>query len=346
MVVRGYVSLLMRLLAFALVLFAIGPSARADETAYYVGNSLTHQGTGASGGGVASLAGQMGYAHSAWGAHIRCSSGMQAIWNDPSTTCVDPNQSFGTFDNALPNFDWTRVSLQPWYSDPVETSLARFVDFYDLTQSQGRNSGTIFYVFQGHPDLSGGGDYADVWMADYNPADGLTIVTRDAMAQVIEGVRLHPGIDANRVFMVPTGDVWLEIDTRMRAGLIPGFNTVQDDIYADDLVHLERVGRWVEGMTFAATFYGQSPEGLTIPGAYPPFTVTAEQKSAFEDAVWDVVSTHQYTGVPEPALAAPLTVCALLLLRRPRYLGRHHLRDDAGRQLAQRERVPVGPDRV
>jgi hypothetical protein len=125
-------------------------------------------------------------------------------------------------------------------------------------------------------------------------------------------LRDHPDVDGAHLFMVPVGDVLYELDQRMKAGGIDGFTSVQQ-LY-NDAPHLTQIGNWIAGMTFYSTFWGESPVGLSA--SYYGQTLTPEQTLAFQETVWDVVSTHPFT-VPEPIAALPLLI-GLLALRRAR----------------------------
>jgi hypothetical protein len=73
-------------------------------------------------------------------------------------------------------------------------------------------------------------------------------------------------------------------------------------------------------LTFFATLYREDPAGLPT----APYGVTnAAFAAAVQDAVWDAVNGHPYSGVnvvPEPRAAVLLALALLPLLRRLRAL--------------------------
>jgi hypothetical protein len=299
-------------LAAVLVILLLASSTRADDEAiYYVGNSLTAQ---AEPYRIWQMSNARGHAHER-GLHIKCGAGLDYIWNHPTEFCVTPRAPYGTFSNALPNYDWSKVTLEPYYDTLAGPSGAveRIADFIALSQSTGRNAGTDFFVYSAWPTSTGASfDFSAAWDAEYNPAVSATRMTRDFMHQAAEALRDHPDVDGSHIFMVPVGDVLYELDQRMKAGGIDGFTSVQQ-LY-NDAPHLTQIGNWIAGMTFYSTFWGESPVGLSA--SYYGQTLTPEQTLAFQETVWDVVSTHPFT-VPEPIAALPLLI-GLLALRRAR----------------------------
>jgi hypothetical protein len=290
-------------LAAVLVILLLASSTRADDEAiYYVGNSLTAQ---AEPYRIWQMSNARGHAHER-GLHIKCGAGLDYIWNHPAEFCVTPRAPYGTFSNALPNYDWSKVTLEPYY-DTLDMAASRIRDFIALAHSEGRNANATFYVYSAWPNSTGAGfDYSAAWMAEYDPAIASTRMSRDFMEQVVVS------LDGDAL-MVPVGDVLYELDQRMKAGEIDGFAGVHQ-LY-NDAPHLTQIGNWVAGMTFYSTFWGESPVGLSA--SYYGQTLTPEQALAFQETVWDVVSTHPFTSVPEPIATLPLLL-GLLAFRRAR----------------------------
>jgi len=98
--------------------------------------------------------------------------------------------------------------------------------------------------------------------------------------------------------IVPVGDVLYELNERMHRLEIPGFTDI-GQIYNDN-VHLGIIGGYIAGLTTYATLYREDPHGLPSLdwGFNSPLL-----ESQIQDVVWDVVSHHAFTDVPEPASA-------------------------------------------
>ena len=217
----------------------------------------------------------------------------------------------------MPGHDWSKVTLEPYYDTLTGPTAAveRMADFIALSQSTGRNAGTNFFVYSAWPNSTGAGfDFSAAWDAEYDPAVSATRMTRDFMHQSTLALREHPGVDGEHIFMVPVGDVLYELDQRMKAGGVDGFTGVHE-LY-NDAPHLTQIGNWIAGMTFYSSFWGESPVGLSA--TYYGQSLTPEQTLAFQETVWEVVSSHPFTNVPEPAAALPLLLGLLALRRAPR----------------------------
>ncbi len=313
------------LIAVILAAMLVSPTL-GSEAVYNIGNSLTWD---SSPDGVAQLAAQRGYTLHV-GYQINCSKTLDYIWNDPSGWCVQPASPYGTHDNALPNYQWTAVTLQPFpdlnydgtLSD-LSTDTARILDFIGNSQSDNRNADTIFYIYASWPAQSLG-SYHSVWTQDrLDQDDTPTLQTSAYFDHLIQRVRNSTQAD---IRMIPVGYVLDELDQRLQAGELAGYNGVAQ-WYRDD-VHLNDMGRYVAGITSFATLYGQNPAGMTATSAYNGSSFSQEFYSVAHDAVWDVVtSMHDVTGVPEPGTVSLLAIAGLVCLgygwRRRRQDGPH-----------------------
>jgi|GEM_PF-2908363 len=189
-------------------------------------------------------------------------------------------------------------------------------------------------------------DYKTAWDTAYTDVfSGTNSRTRDYFGQVVEEMRdpqealrsnlaLDPPPADPGTLMIPFGDVLYEINERMRLGNFGAFGDVEE--WYRDPVHLKfGLPQYVKAATFYATLFGESPDGLEwtvyddpqnfsrirggtieeIDGIpyFQSFGATVEEKEAMaalvNDAVWDVVAGHPYSGVaaiPEPSTAAML----------------------------------------
>jgi hypothetical protein len=205
---------------------------------------------------------------------------------------------YGTYGNALPNYEWDVVTLEPFGLN--STDAARISDFVGETLTNSANSDAQFYLYENWPLKAniGAGTYSAFWEQPWTGSGGsVTVRTRDyfqTLADQVNGMSL--GLEKD-VLLVPAGDVLNALDKRMRAGDIPGFTSALD-LYSDDVHLYTATGTFVVSTTFYATMYKDNPLGLAIPASQAS-TVTPEFAAAVQRVVWDVVAGHEYTGVPE-----------------------------------------------
>ncbi len=120
-----------------------------------------------------------------------------------------------------------------------------------------------------------------------------------------------------RLQMIPTGNVLLVLEKKMRAGEFPGVETVND--FYTDTQHL-RAGlpRYTVAATFYAILFEEPPDALdwTIynhPEKYGDdpahnegelLEITEERARIVNNTVWDVVAGHPHKGIPAAAQPA------------------------------------------
>lgn len=201
-----------------------------------------------------------------------------------------------------------------------------------------------------------GFDYKAAWDAPYtNGFSSADSRTRDYFDQVVEEMRdpqealrsnlaLDPPPADPGTLMIPFGDVLYEINERMRLGNFGAFTDIEQ--WYRDPIHLKfGLPQYAKAATFYATLFGESPDALDwtvyddpqnfgrirtgtieeIDGIpfFQSFGATEEERAALaalvNDAVWDVVAGHPYSGVaaiPEPGTGALLALAAVGVLAR------------------------------
>ena len=203
--------------------------------------------------------------------------------------------AYGTFGNALPNYEWDAVTLEPF--GPTATDAARIADFVGLMLNKPANIHTQAYLYENWPLQSniGAGTFSSFWEQPWTGINA-TIRTRDYFQSLANQVNVAELGLEKEILLVPAGDVLNALDKRMRAGDVPGFSSV-NALYQDD-VHLKTgVGYFTVSTAFYATMYHDNPMGLAIP-ANMTSTVTPEFAAIVQRVVWDVVAGHPYSGVP------------------------------------------------
>ena len=284
---------------------------------YHIGNSLTADSRPLA---LETFAVRRGHSLEV-GRHLGCSTSLTYAWNNPYSTCITPLAPFGQYGYALANFEFDYVTLQPARDAIFSNEVTSVLNFIDLTRANPANAETVFYIYSGWPTRY---DYPTKWLAPFEPTAGATMThTRQAYEELIAQVRASTDAEVN---MIPVGEVLYELVPRLWAGEVPGIPTVsdlyRDDQHLRDLLSAPAVGRYIASLTAYATIFGEDPTGLTKPAIYfgseEPFT--SEYYDVVHSTIWDVVSTYQFTGVPEPASMTLLLGGALLLAphrRRP-----------------------------
>ena len=161
-----------------------------------------------------------------------------------------------------------------------------------------------------------------------------TAAWRTQWQQVVDDVnaeRVGPDM-----FLVPAGAALIELYDQLESD--PSFPELTSflDLFRDapgggiDQVHLNEIGRYFIALVHYATFYRESPVGLTfqtVDRDGDPFPAPSPELALrMQQIAWDVVSSEPLSGVtvPEPAGAGPLfaAVFALGGLARGRRPGR------------------------
>jgi len=279
-------------LLFLLALLPLSVVKSVEITSYSIGNSLTWDSQPL---GVAAIANDFGFDQTV-GHHIRCSWSLNGILEAPDNTCLAPVPEFGRFGEALPNYPWDAVTLQPHRNATFNSTLLSDVDavlgFISESQSNGLNADTTFYLYTGWPVKQ---NYSTAWTAPVVDADTTpTVQAREYIEHLVDRVR---SATSTKVNVIPIGEVLYELDQRMQAGQIPGFNDI-GDFYRDNIHLTLDLGRYAAGITTFATMYGIDPAGSTKPdGFYGNGTAfTPALYDAIQDAVWDVISGDPYAG--------------------------------------------------
>lgn len=191
--------------------------------------------------------------------HILFGSSLTDIWNNPDTSNRPPGAE-GMFANALPNYSWNVLTLEPHASDFV-SDLSAIENFVNLLTTHQANRQTQVYLYQVWPNRTG--SYGDVWNAPFAGGPTSGAISRDYYRRLSEAVRtLDTQLD-KPILTIPTGEVFFEIAARVQAGTLPGLDDPQK-LYRDQ-VHLDSLGSFVLATTYYATVYQTNPVGLPFP---------------------------------------------------------------------------------
>jgi hypothetical protein len=292
-------------LLIVVVCAALTATARTNRV-YFIGNSVTDT---VKYDKLRQLAESRGHGMP-WGRQMIPGAPLQWLWEHPGDGFTQ--QPYGYPTNALPNYEWDCLSLQPFdrqlASDTNHASM-----FIELGMPH--NSNMQVYVLSRWPRQANfQPDFDGCWLSPYAGGWGYQLETKDFFEQVLLGLREQwPGLKP--ILMVPCGDVLYALNQKMKAGDIAGYTNIVQ-VYADG-IHFQDAGAYIVGCTYYATLFKESPIGL-------PYELYGISNSAYAAAVqttvWEVVSTHPYAGViPEPLAggvsAAALTAGVLLRSR-------------------------------
>jgi hypothetical protein len=226
---------------------------------------------------------------------------LEWIWDHPTEGF---NESpYGRYPNALPNFDWDVLTLQPFDRGLTEDirDCGRFMDLLYSRPGNAQTKVLIYSRWTRQQETSPGSNVYETynfplyWAKPYTQSNE----GKDYFERLLLGVRAnYPG---KPVFMAPVGDAILKFDTEARSGNIPGF-TQALGLFADG-IHLTDVGAYLVGCVFYATMYGETPIGLTYTG-YSGVNQTLATK--IQTIAWETVLDHPYSGVTSSSLASPV----------------------------------------
>ncbi|MFW6155121.1 MAG: hypothetical protein ACOC95_07895 [Planctomycetota bacterium] len=157
---------------------------------------------------------------------------------------------FGSYDQALQKHTFDALVLQPhgyWLNDrhadnAVEKgdldAASAFIRYATGDNPAGHKATGRVYLYGTWPridivwrrtDLDADGDgvvtFADFWNAPYDPAQNTprwTTPSRDFLTRLVTELNERHGDLAHSVRLIPVGDVFAELDKRIRAGDLPG----------------------------------------------------------------------------------------------------------------------------
>ena len=260
-------------------------SVSSGMTVYPIGNSLTN---GQPWSVISSWATSRGHTFT-YGKHVLFGSGLDEIWDSPGTTSDPSPAPFGRFPNALPNYEWDALVLEP-YNDSLNLNLPYIKNFVDLALTNPANLDTQVYIFQIWP-RSTWGDFRTHWDAGYpgNDLDGGWASTRDFYTSMVGALNATDLGLTKPVLTIPIGEVIYEVANRIAAGTMPGMSSTAE-LYVDP-IHFNELGSFLQVSTEYATWFGESPAGL------PPFGIEPTLALEIQKIAWQVVAGHSYSGV-------------------------------------------------
>lgn len=259
---------------------------------YSIGNSLTNDYLPQNFSGLAAASN----AGAVVGYHIRSASTLAFIQANPSNfTLVSPSQ----WNVALPVPSWNFLTAQPYYGstigDEMNAILAFIAAGFWIAPFR-------IYVYEGWPEQNAFlASYQNYWAQ--NVSNSLSQVTQhgNMARQMFENIQDRVATNTpGKVFVIPTGEVFNQLDIEARAGNIPGAVTV-NNFYRDN-AHMGDAGRFAAASAvFATLYHRRSTVDTSTLTSYVqglgtlPLTLSLAQQ--LESIVWSVVSAYPRSGV-------------------------------------------------
>lgn len=304
-----FTILMKKILAFVRLVLATciaAPLTTAETTlrVYYIGNSVTDALQYKKFADIA----RTKNIRIEWGRHMIPGAPLQWIWEHPQDGFSE--KPFGFYSNALANFEWDIVTLQP-FDRQLKSDLRYIQQFIDLALT--KSPQCRFFLYSRWPRMTIGGksvrfnqndydpnqrgsgrpsledldDWQQRWLAKYTGQWDGTNESRDYFLQLLREVRAANPSLADRVRLIPVGDVMAQLDLRMRDGKVPGSRSIWQ--FYKDGIHMAPNGSYVVACTFFAALTGLSPEGLP----HEPYGVEdAALARLIQATAWEIVSTR------------------------------------------------------
>lgn len=268
-----------------------------------------------------------------YGRHMIPGAPLSWIYDNPTSGFM--TSPYGYYANALPNYTWDVLTLQPFDrqlsgADGDRTMAGNFIHLA-LTNPANANMRVLIYSRWPRRENDSattyhGYSFRDQWDRSYtDPSWNGGFETRDYFEKLTEALRLdYPDLTID---IAPVGDVLYLLSERMELGLINHFTDISqiysDGIHFDDGGPHGNIGSYAVALTFYATMFQDSPIGDAQFGLWG--ITDAVLAGQIQQTVWDVVEGHPYSGVavPEPStwllllFALAAGVCARLRCLKP-----------------------------
>ncbi|PXA03669.1 hypothetical protein DDZ13_10260 [Coraliomargarita sinensis] len=236
---------------------------------YSIGNSHTGDSAILKKQGIYQLAQAMGkpFTH---GWHIRCSRGLDYMWNNPNDVCVEPN-AYGLFTDALTNYQWDVLMLQPfdvYTSDAIpenERELQAAIHFEEIcADPPGRLFLYTTWASSGalDDDVYVPDEFTDLWTEPYAVSSEEVLRRQGFMNWYYAELKRY--CDANEISLtvIPGGELIMELEQRIMKGLIPGMDAI-DDVFRD-YIHMDLAGRYLMAVAICSELYGVAPTDVPL----------------------------------------------------------------------------------
>jgi hypothetical protein len=216
---------------------------------------------------------------------------------------------YGFFPNALTNYDFNVLTLQP-FDRRLDNDVPTIQYFLNLLYGKAGNIDTKILIYSrwarrilvsSNPDVYAPYNFPALWNQAYSGNAGFdnTIETKDYFQKIVLGLRtLFP---TKKIFLAPVGDCFLEFDRQAKLGQISGFTQVNELFF--DAIHLTDTGNFLVSCVFYSCIFEETP----VPLNYVPYGIAEPIATKIKQIVWSVVDKHPYSGV-DSSVSPPITL--------------------------------------
>jgi PKD repeat protein len=268
-----------------MIILAAAMTASAT-TIYFIGNSVTDV---INYGALQKLAQSRGHTHQ-WGRTMIPGAPLDWFVQHPTDGITEA--PYGIWTNALPNYAWDFISLQP-FDRLLADDISAIGTFADLAKA--KSAGKTLIIYERWPrsdnhDASSAKGWNDAFMGPFTGGWDNSNETRDYFEQLTTRAKTaQPGF---RVILAPVGEVMHQLNIKMSAGQVPGYSHIWQ-VYADG-IHLNGAGAYIACCTYFATIYQEDPTGLGVPSDFGSLNSTYVQ--IVQQTVWDVIRNYKDSG--------------------------------------------------
>lgn len=271
----------------AFVSLAISANSFAQSSIYLIGNSVTdgiHYGEFES--TIEAATGKPFLQ----ARHVILGAPLSFIWENADGGFQDA--PYGHYPNALTNYTWDFISLQPWdaYLKDDIVNVQRYIDL-----AKPKNPNTQFVLLAHHmrtDNIKAGQTYQTFWDQPYNNGQPWGVWEARQFYEMLADSVTKKNPTMKRILLIPTGEVFYDLDKIMRAGGMPGKTDIISAAYSDG-IHTTNFGSYIVACTYYSVLFKKNPTDFSP----AKWNVSAADAAIVQKAIWDEVSTNKRCGV-------------------------------------------------
>jgi hypothetical protein len=227
-----------------------------------------------------------------WGRTMIPGAPIHWLWDHPDQGISEP--PFDRWSIALKDYVWDVVSLQPYdggIDEWTSADVPNINKFMNYTKPKSPDVQFVLFAHYPRQDyINASGSYQQHWDKPYKNTRGGN-ETREFYKLVVEKVRALR-TDMKPIVLVPVGEVYYQLDKKMKAGQFPGKTGIVAAAYADG-IHQNDFGNYIVGCTYYATMFMTNPTGFS--GSR--YGVSDQHAAIIQQTVWQVVTSTPLAGV-------------------------------------------------
>jgi len=226
-----------------------------------------------------------------WGWNVIYGQSLSYIWQHSGEGFIQP--PFDGFENALTNYQWDAITLQP-YQSPIGNSygdLASVLNYLDLVKEMSPE--IQVYIYQRWPRLPDGVEplpetWDSLWVRTHDDQLASRYDSREFFENLTDSIRFNQ-TDTKKCLMIPVGEVMHRLNQEMKNGNIPGYTNIWD-VYIDD-IHMKGIGSYIIAATFYATLYQTDLSNTIVPGIYGFLNPT--QRAIIQETIYETIIDYR-----------------------------------------------------